>query len=59
MASAVQALHQAAVDTIINQAGQAVPVFVLIMGIYLCLSLVTSFLLNIYNRRVQVVERWT
>ncbi len=43
--------------TIINQAGQAVPVFILIMGIYLCLSLVTSFLLNIYNRRVQLVER--
>lgn len=43
--------------TIINQAGQAVPVFILIMGIYLSLSLLTSFLLNIYNRRVQLVER--
>jgi general L-amino acid transport system permease protein len=43
--------------TIINQAGQAVPVFILIMGIYLSLSLFTSFLMNIYNRRVQLVER--
>lgn len=43
--------------TIINQAGQAVPVFILIMGIYLSLSLLTSFVLNIYNRRVQLVER--
>jgi general L-amino acid transport system permease protein len=43
--------------TIINQAGQAVPVFLLIMAIYLGLSLFTSFILNIYNKRVQVVER--
>ena len=43
--------------TIINQAGQAVPVFLLIMAIYLGLSLLTSFILNIYNKRVQVVER--
>ncbi|MFZ2358587.1 MAG: ABC transporter permease subunit [Anaerolineae bacterium] len=43
--------------TIINQAGQAVPVFVLIMAIYLALSLLTSAVLNVYNRRVQLVER--
>jgi general L-amino acid transport system permease protein len=43
--------------TIINQAGQAVPVFILIMTIYLSLSLLTSLILNIYNKRVQVVER--
>ena len=43
--------------TIINQAGQAVPVFILIMAIYLSLSLFTSLILNIYNRRVQLVER--
>jgi general L-amino acid transport system permease protein len=43
--------------TIINQAGQAVPVFLLIMAIYLSLSLLTSMILNIYNKRVQVVER--
>jgi general L-amino acid transport system permease protein len=43
--------------TIINQAGQAVPVFILIMAIYLALSLVTSAILNFYNKRVQLVER--
>lgn len=43
--------------TIINQAGQAVPVFLLIMAIYLALSLLTSAVLNVYNRRVQLVER--
>lgn len=43
--------------TIINQAGQAVPVFLLIMAIYLIISLITSAILNVYNRRVQLVER--
>jgi general L-amino acid transport system permease protein len=43
--------------TIINQAGQAVPVFLLIMACYLGLSLLTSMVLNVYNRRVQLVER--
>ncbi|HRI56271.1 MAG TPA: ABC transporter permease subunit [Anaerolineae bacterium] len=43
--------------TIINQAGYAVPVFLLIMAIYLALSLLTSAVLNLYNRRVQLVER--
>lgn len=43
--------------TIINQAGQAVPVFTMIMGTYLAMSLLTSLLMNLYNRRVQLVER--
>jgi general L-amino acid transport system permease protein len=43
--------------TTINQAGRAVQVFLLIMAVYLSISLVTSFLLNIYNRRIQLVER--
>jgi general L-amino acid transport system permease protein len=43
--------------TIINQAGRAVPVFVMVMGVYLFFSLVTSIILNIYNRRIQLVER--
>jgi len=43
--------------TVINQAGRAIPVFILIMAVYLIISLVTSLLLNIYNRRVQFVER--
>ncbi len=41
----------------INQAGRAVPVFALIMGTYLILSLLTSFILNLYNRRIQFVVR--
>ena len=40
-----------------NQTGQAVAVIVLVMGIYLAISLFTSLLMNIYNRRVQVLER--
>ncbi len=43
--------------TTINQAGRAVQVIVLIMAVYLSISLVTSFILNIYNRRIQLVER--
>ncbi len=43
--------------TTINQAGRAIQVFLLIMAVYLSISLVTSFLLNIYNRRIQLVER--
>ncbi len=41
----------------INQAGRAVPVFALVMITYLSLSLLTSFVLNIYNRRIQFVTR--
>ena len=41
----------------INQAGRAVPVFALIMLTYLSLSLLTSLVLNIYNRRIQFVLR--
>lgn len=41
----------------INQAGRAVPVFALVMLTYLTLSLITSFVLNIYNRRIQFVSR--
>jgi len=41
----------------INQAGRAVPVFILIMAIYLAISLLTSIVLNIYNKRVQFIER--
>ena len=41
----------------INQAGRAVPVFILIMGTYLSMSLITSAILNWYNSRIQLVER--
>jgi len=41
----------------INQAGRAVPVFILIMATYLAISLITSAILNVYNRRVQFIEK--
>jgi len=41
----------------INQAGRAVPVFLMVMGTYLAISLITSVIMNIYNRRVQFIER--
>ena len=43
--------------TMINQAGRAVPVFLMVMAVYLTTSLTTSILMNIYNRRIQLVER--
>jgi general L-amino acid transport system permease protein len=43
--------------TMANQTGQPVPVIALVMGTYLAISLVTSLLMNLYNRRVQVLER--
>ena len=44
-------------QTMANQTGQPVPVMVLVMGTYLAISLVTSLFMNVYNRRVQVLER--
>jgi general L-amino acid transport system permease protein len=41
----------------INQAGRAVPVFIMVMATYLVISLLTSLVLNIYNRRIQFIER--
>lgn len=41
----------------INQAGRAIPVFLLIMASYLAMSLTYAVIGNIYNRRVRIVER--
>jgi len=43
--------------TIYNQTGRPLPVLVLIMGSYLAMSLITSLVMNIYNRRVQFIQR--
>jgi general L-amino acid transport system permease protein len=43
--------------TTLNQTGQAVPVILMLMASYLSVSLLTSFLMNWYNRRIQLVER--
>ena len=44
-------------QTMSNQTGQPVAVMILVMGTYLAISLVTSLFMNLYNRRVQVIER--
>lgn len=41
----------------INQAGRAIPVFLMVMATYLVISLITAFILNLYNRRIQFVTR--
>lgn len=43
--------------TILNQSGQAVEIVGIWMGVYLCISLVISFGMNIYNSKVALVER--
>ncbi|HEX2725550.1 MAG TPA: amino acid ABC transporter permease [Beijerinckiaceae bacterium] len=50
-------LVQVFMGTVLNQTGQAVVVVVITMSVYLTISLVTSFVMNIYNRRVAIVER--
>lgn len=44
-------------NTSINQSGRAIECIALIMVIYLGLSLLTSLLMNLYNRRVAIQER--
>ena len=43
--------------TTLNQSGRAIQVFVLVMAAYLSFSLIISFFLNWYNRRIALVER--
>ena len=43
--------------TISEQTGQPVSVLIIVMAIYLSVSLLTSVLMNIYNRMVQIHER--
>jgi len=40
-----------------NQTGQPLPVIIMVMATYLAISLLISLFLNLYNRRVQVLER--
>lgn len=44
-------------STTINQTGQAIEGISLIMVVYLCFSLLTSLLMNWYNKRMALVER--
>jgi len=50
-------LVQIFAGTVLNQTGQAVEVIVITMAVYLFISLVTSGLMNLYNRRMALVER--
>jgi general L-amino acid transport system permease protein len=50
-------LVQIFAGTVLNQTGQAVEVVVITMAVYLTISLATSLLMNLYNRRVALVER--
>jgi general L-amino acid transport system permease protein len=43
--------------TIINQSGRALEMILLAMGVYLALSLLTSLVMNMYNKQVQIRER--
>ncbi len=50
-------LTQVFMGTVLNQTGQAVEMVSITMGVYLTISLVTSFAMNIYNKRMALVER--
>jgi general L-amino acid transport system permease protein len=43
--------------TIANITGQPVAIILVVMGVYLAISLATSLVMNLYNRRVQIRER--
>ena len=49
-------LVQIFAGTVLNQTGQAVEVIVITMAVYLTISLVTSALMNLYNRRMALVR---
>ena len=44
-------------QTMLNQSGRVVEVFLMIMGSYLAISLTISLIMNLVNRRMQIVER--
>ena len=44
-------------NTMMNQTGQAIPVFAMIMASYLIMSLTTSAAMNWYNRRINWLNR--
>ena len=50
-------LVQIFAGTVLNQTGQAVEVIAITMAVYLVISLVTSGLMNLYNRRITLAER--
>ena len=43
--------------TVLNQTGQAIETIAITMSVYLIISLIISLLMNLYNRRIALVER--
>lgn len=43
--------------TVLNQTGQAIETIAITMSVYLIISLLISLLMNIYNRRIALIER--
>ena len=50
-------LVSAFAGTVLNQTGQAIECIAITMAVYLTISLLISLLMNLYNRRVALVER--
>ncbi|MEJ2733855.1 MAG: ABC transporter permease subunit [Anaerolineae bacterium] len=44
-------------NTMLNQSGRVVEVFLMLMAVYLSMSLAISLIMNAVNRRMQIVER--
>ncbi len=44
-------------SSITSQTGRAVEIMSIVMGMYACLSLITSLFMNWYNNKVKIVER--
>jgi general L-amino acid transport system permease protein len=44
-------------STTFNQTGRAIEVILLLMATYLAISLFIAFVMNLYNRRIQIIER--
>ncbi len=44
-------------QTSLNQTGRAIEIVMMVMGFYMCASLTISFVLNQYNKRIQLQER--
>lgn len=43
--------------SVLNQTGQAIETIAITMGVYLIISLLISLLMNVYNRKIALVER--
>ena len=43
--------------TTLNQTGQAIEIIFMTMAVYLTINMIVSMLMNIYNKRMSLVER--